>query len=738
MEACSETQEQLLRTLAETRYQLVVERLIATICLQFARLRPDDLEVELDRALQALGEIAGVDYCHISLLSRDQRTISRMYEWHAVGVGPRALALEGRSLVPFQWVMGQLARGKTVSVARLADLPPEASAERALWGPAGIRSVLTLPLVAGGLLRGMLGFSMKRAERTWSEEDIRLLKVVGETLANVLTREQEAYRTLVEHSLQGLAILQDRRIVFANSAIAEMIGHTVEELLSFSPQEIRTAVHAEDRERIWRVLQDDQSRGFAPVRHEFRLIRRDGAVRWAEALTNRVTYQGKPALQISYMDITERKEAGEALGRSLEESARSRRLLLALSEAAQAVERARTPEEVYSAIGEHASILGYDATILELTEDRAGLVVSYLTINVALLRIIRKLFRLPVQGYRFRLVRGGFYQRVLEGGQTVLAERDNRPFREALPRLMRPLAGRLRKMLGVEQGILAPLEVGGEVRGLLVVTGNGLTEADLPTVTTLANQAAIAIENTELLDMVTEQRAGLQRLSVRLMKAQEEERARLSRELHDEIGQALTAMSINLAEIEKRLPAGLVPSVEERLAETSALVEQTSQRISAIALDLRPTLLDDLGLVPAIRWYVSRYSERAGIDVQMEVVDLEERLDPEVETALYRVVQEALTNVARHADATQVRLHLERKSGSATALIEDNGRGFEAPERIEDILGRGAGLVGMQERVALLGGSVTIQSGHGEGTCLSVEIPLRQGDEGGQDTGAVG
>jgi two-component system sensor histidine kinase UhpB len=200
----------------------------------------------------------------------------------------------------------------------------------------------------------------------------------------------------------------------------------------------------------------------------------------------------------------------------------------------------------------------------------------------------------------------------------------------------------------------------------------------------------------------------------------------------------LTAMSINLAEVVKRLPTDLAPSIRERLAETRALVKQTSQRISALALDLRPTLLDDLGLIPAIRWYVSRYGERVGIDVQMEVVDLEERLDPEVETTLYRVAQEALTNVARHADATEVRLRLERKASSVAALIEDNGRGFEAPELVENIFERGAGLVGMQERVALLGGNVTIESGRGEGTRLWVEIPLRQGEERGQDTRAAG
>jgi PAS domain S-box-containing protein len=712
-------------TSADLRHQLAVERLIASICSHFVSFRPDDLEGELARTLQALGEFAGVDHCHVALFTRDQRTVSRVYEWRAEGTQGRASALEGRSLVPFRWHMGQLARGKVVSVIRLADLPPEASAERALWGPAGIRSVLTLPLITDGSLRGVLGFSMQSVERTWSEDDIRLLKVVGQTLANVLTREQEAYRTLVEHSLQGLAIVQEQRIVFANPALAEMTGYTVKALLSFSPQEIRAAVHAEDRERMWRALQDYQNGESPPARYEFRLIRRDGVACWVEVLTSRITYQGKPALQISYMDITERKEAGEALGRSLQETARSRRLLLALSQAAQAVERARTSEEVYSAIGEHVSALGYEATILELTDDRAYLVVSYLTIDAAWLRVSGKLSRLSAQGYRFRLVRDGFYRRVLESGQTILAEHDDRPFREALPRLLRPLAGRVRRMLGVEQGILAPLQAGGEVRGLLVVTGSGLTEADLPTVTTFANQAAIAIENAELLDMVVEQRAGLQRLSARLMKAQEEERARLSRELHDEIGQALTAMSINLAEIERRLPAELQPSIRERLAEASALVEQTSQRISAMALDLRPMLLDDLGLIPATRWYVNRYSERTGIDVRMEVIGLEERLDPEVETTLYRVAQEALTNVARHADASHVHLRLERKPGSVAALIEDDGCGFETAKLAEDAFERGAGLVGMQERVALLGGAFTIQSSRGEGTRLSVEIPLQ-------------
>jgi two-component system sensor histidine kinase UhpB len=199
--------------------------------------------------------------------------------------------------------------------------------------------------------------------------------------------------------------------------------------------------------------------------------------------------------------------------------------------------------------------------------------------------------------------------------------------------------------------------------------------------------------------------------------------------LHDEVGQVLTAISINVAEIEKRLPPEFQPAVRERLAETAALAEQTSERISALALDLRPSLLDDLGLVPALRWHVSRFAQRLDITVQIETVDLDERLDPEVETTLYRVVQEALTNIARHAHATQVRLRLERRASSVTATVEDNGQGFDTKELVACKASEwGAGLLGMRERVTLLGGSFYVQSVSGSGTQLSVEIPLRWRD----------
>jgi signal transduction histidine kinase len=229
-------------------------------------------------------------------------------------------------------------------------------------------------------------------------------------------------------------------------------------------------------------------------------------------------------------------------------------------------------------------------------------------------------------------------------------------------------------------------------------------------------------------EAVMKHRRELLRLSAQLINAQEAERKRISQELHDEMGQALTAMSINLVVLEKELPSELAPMTRERLAETSSLAERTLEQIRELALDLRPAMLDDLGLVPTVRWYVNRYAKRLNIAVEFEAIDLEERLTAEVETVLYRVVQEGLTNVVRHAQANRVRIRLKREESTVTAFIEDDGRGFDVEEVADHAaLERGAGLLGMRERVALLGGSLRIHSRPGQGTRLSIEIPCREG-----------
>jgi signal transduction histidine kinase len=240
------------------------------------------------------------------------------------------------------------------------------------------------------------------------------------------------------------------------------------------------------------------------------------------------------------------------------------------------------------------------------------------------------------------------------------------------------------------------------------------------------------IEKSRLLEAVREQREQLRALNNRLTAVQEEKQKQLARELHDELGQALTAISMNLTAIEEELPADCEPNIGKRLQDAILLTDQTLELVRKLSLDLRPLMLDELGLVPALRSYVKQYARRVDTKINFECVGLEQRLSSDIETALFRIVQEALTNVARHANASQIHLHLRRKASSIITVIEDDGQGFDVADEVNrsrEVLGGGTGILGMRERVALLGGYFNIQSTPGEGTALSIEIPYEYKNE---------
>jgi len=213
----------------------------------------------------------------------------------------------------------------------------------------------------------------------------------------------------------------------------------------------------------------------------------------------------------------------------------------------------------------------------------------------------------------------------------------------------------------------------------------------------------------------------LQILSRQLLEAQENERRHLARELHDEIGQALTAVKINL-QAAQRTPEALVSYLEDSIS----IADRTLQQVRTLSLDLRPALLDDLGLVVALRWYVDRQAQRTGFTAQFVADALKTRPRPDIETACFRVAQEALTNVVRHARAQQVRVELHQRDTELHLLIRDDGKGFDvrtAQERAAQ--GASMGLLGMQERVWLVGGQIAIESTPAWGTEIRVRFPLQ-------------
>ncbi len=211
-------------------------------------------------------------------------------------------------------------------------------------------------------------------------------------------------------------------------------------------------------------------------------------------------------------------------------------------------------------------------------------------------------------------------------------------------------------------------------------------------------------------------------LSKKILHIQEEERTRISRELHDDVGQALTAINVNLTLHKNNLEAPL-ETLRAKVHETQALVEQAMDTMHRFAHELRPALLDDLGLLPALRSYVKGFTTRTGIPVSLKADGAAEDLDPEGKTVVFRVVQESLTNVVKHAKASRVALIVEKDGGQIQLQVKDNGQAFSVREKINGKNQR-LGLLGMQERVRLVNGTFDIKSKTGQGTTVCVQIPF--------------
>lgn len=283
-----------------------------------------------------------------------------------------------------------------------------------------------------------------------------------------------------------------------------------------------------------------------------------------------------------------------------------------------------------------------------------------------------------------------------------------------------PLFDRVRE-LGVTAYACHPLLAGGRLIGTLSFgsrSRNRFTAVELELMHTVATFAAVAIDRAN----VSERHRRAQML---LGRAQEDERRRLSRELHDEMAQRLAGLSLELSALEPLIRPSSAGTA--RIEALQRLVGDLGCSVHRIAVELRPAALDDLGLSLALSNYVEEWSQRCAIPVDLHISGLERRAPEAVETAVYRIVQEALTNVVKHARATRVSLVIRATEHHLQAVIEDNGIGFgvdgqspggTAPSQL--------GLAGMDERASLLGGSVTVESAPGRGTSLYVRIPVQQ------------
>lgn len=261
-------------------------------------------------------------------------------------------------------------------------------------------------------------------------------------------------------------------------------------------------------------------------------------------------------------------------------------------------------------------------------------------------------------------------------------------------------------------------------QGDLSVQGTVRSEDEIGVLTQAFNKMTLSLvenhrEREELLIQLKEKEEMRIQLLEKLMTAQEEERKRISRELHDETSQALTSLMVSLKLLESEAS---VCSVGERLQDMRQVVSQTLDEVHHMARELRPSVLDDMGLIPALERYIRDYEQKYGIEADFHTTGFDgQRVSGQAEVALYRIIQEALTNVAKYAQAQSISVLLDWRENWVTAIVEDNGIGFD-PGNVTSGPSHGLGLFGMQERASLLGGSLKIESQLGAGTTVFIKI----------------
>lgn len=548
---------------------------------------------------------------------------------------------------------------------------------------------------------------------------LRLLSVLSDVTERVQAEERlresdERFRAIFNQVAVGVGLTDlTGKFVLVNQKHCDIVGYTREELLSMRMQDL---TYPDDLAHNLELLQCLAETG-APFQIEKRYVRKDGSVVWADISAAPIRdASGKPLYGVAViLDVTDRKRAEEELVRAHDELERRvverTEQLTAANDAlrVEVEERKRTEEELrrseaYLAEGQRLSHTGSFCWNIST----GGVYWSHETYRI--------------YGFEPGEVQPSthlFFETLHPDDRSLVEQILAQGFREKSDYEMNFRiiggSGQVRYINTIGHPVLNDsgdvIEVIGTV---LDVTDRKLAERELQKETEERNR--LAQERTSLLRQLT--------------RTQEEERRRISREMHDQLGQQLSALTLKLAALKERY--GAHGELREQLNTLETMVRQLDTDVDLLIRELRPIALDDLGLCAALSNYVNNWSKHFGIRTELHVSGMEQdRLPSEIETALYRVTQEALTNVAKHSHAQNVGILLERRPDHISLIVEDDGTGFDG-EKVFSFRERGLGLIGMRERVVLVGGTLDIESRPGAGVTVVVRIPAPHMINGGR------
>ncbi len=510
----------------------------------------------------------------------------------------------------------------------------------------------SLPTYLNELFRFHIDNEVRIRTKTLLDLNKRLQDEIAQRQAaeETVREREESYRLIIEKSLQGVAIFQDGGITLCNEALCRLSGYSKDEALRMNQEQVLATVHPEDRPGVIEIIQEilnGEERPFQVIR----LMTKTAELRYVEILCARTLYRERPALQLSYVDVTDRRRA-EAAYRSLIDHASYGMAILQMG-------------RVIFANQAFADISGYSvAELLRFTTEQMS-------------EALHK-----------------------EDRARVLANMSERLAGREVPSIQ--LFRFIRKDGSVRWVETQAARIDYEGVPAVQVSYKDMTDSK-------------AAE-----ERLTQAHTTMKNLAAHLLHVREEERRKIAQDIHDELGQTLAALKMDLHWIAKRL-GGDVASLHDKVKATIELATQAIGTVQRVASDLRPKMLDDLGLEPALQWLSADFTRRTKIECKV-TMDVPPRLvGGNAATALYRIIQEALTNIGRHSKADHAEVRLMFSDGMLNLQIKDSGVGITTAQVRAP---NSYGLIGLRERVQALGGSLSISGEPGSGTILQAHVPV--------------
>jgi PAS domain S-box-containing protein len=515
----------------------------------------------------------------------------------------------------------------------------------------------------------------------------------------------DQFQHIVENSLDGIIIIQEEHPVYVNSSALKMFGygsidhiHGVKFVDLMAPASRPFVVS----DPGIRPVGSDLMKG-----EEQRALTKDGQLFDVEVNSRIIEWNGRPGVFASFRDITERKKMEREQARWLWEQE-------TLTTIDHQLVSMVDLQKVLEAISHHAKSLTHADFVGVIQFDLQANSYTWRTMIGNLSPFSSEVF--PVLDVHHQLMRNESPTLISDVQVNMMYSAEKFP---SIAKEQLQSAG------------IFPLDVEGRREGVLLVgfrSGHQFSKRDLRYLGSLAKKSSIAIANAKLYENLIEQEKELGRLSSARVQDQEEERRRIAREIHDGLGQMLTAIKFNLEILEDSIQS---PAEFKRIEDMKELLDRVMKEAREISYDLMPSVLEDFGLTPALQLLCEGVANRTNLKILFHAHGVTERLAPKIEIGMYRIAQEALNNITKHAQASEVNVQIVRHKIGIRLTVEDNGIGMKTKARTPRAdRSDGMGLLGMRQRAVSFNGGFTIDSSPGKGTMVNVEIPLRSEKDG--------